>query len=315
MELRQLRAFVTVASELHFGHAAERLYLSPTTLSDMVRRLEDELRTPLFLRTTRRVELTAAGAELLERARSILSEVELAERAVRLIAEAETGTVRIGVTPPAAPVLAPHLVRWFAGVAPLVGVEVRRMWLPGLISELAAGNVDVGITCGRITTPDEITSEDLCAERLLVGLRPGHRLASQEAVTLADLADETLGIGSEQLFPAWVLSQRQALETADVSPPTVELDDTDLTASRWIDQPQVDWILLISSLCSTHADTAIRPVIPAQHISFTLHWRPTRTRAPAVRRFVEAALAADPPPGWTPRPASVSAHQTPSRRK
>ena len=304
MELRQLRAFVTVATELHFAHAAEQLYLSPITLSDVIRRLEDELRTPLFIRTTRRVELTAAGDELLERARSILDDVEAAERAVRLIADGETGSIRLAVTPPAAPVLAPHLVEWLAGVAPLVRVEVRRMWLPDLISALEAGNVDVGITCGRITTPDEITSEDLCSERLLVGLRPSHPLANQKAVALVDLADKTLGVSSEQLFPAWVRSQLQALETANVSPPTVELDDTDLTASRWIHQPQVDWILLISSLCSTHVDTAIRPVTPAQHIPFTLHWKPTRNRAPAVRRFVEATLAADPPPGWTARPRS-----------
>jgi len=301
MELRQLRAFVTVATELHFAHAAEQLYLSPTTLSDMIRRLEDELRTPLFIRTTRRVELTAAGVELLDRARSILSDVEAAERAVRLIADAETGTIRLAVTPPAAPVLAPHLVEWFAGVAPSVGVEVRRMWLPALLAALDAGDADVGITCGTITAPDEITTEDLCAERLLVGLRPDHPLASQEAVALVDLDEETLGISSDQLFPAWVLTQRQALETAAISPPTVELKDTDLTASRWIDQPQVDWILLISSLCSTHVESAIRPVTPEQRVPFTLHWQPTRTRAPAVRRFVEAALAADPPPGWTTR--------------
>ena len=119
MELRQLRAFVSVATELHFGHAAEQLYLSPATLSDLIRRLETELGTPLFIRSTRRVDLTAAGAELLERARKILGEVDVAENAVRLIAQAETGTVRLGITPPVAPVLAPYLVDRFAthGVA------------------------------------------------------------------------------------------------------------------------------------------------------------------------------------------------------
>jgi DNA-binding transcriptional LysR family regulator len=82
VELRQLRAFVSVATEQRFGHAAEELYLNPTTLSELIRRLEDELTTRLFIRTTRRVELTSAGAELLERARTILGEVEVAEHAV-----------------------------------------------------------------------------------------------------------------------------------------------------------------------------------------------------------------------------------------
>ena len=299
MELRQLRAFVSVATELHFGHAAEQLYVSRTTLSETIRRLEDELRTPLFIRTTRRVELTAAGAELLDRARNILGEVEVAERAVRLIADAETGTVRVGITPPVAPVLAPHLVDGFAGDAPLVTVELQRMWLPDLIGDLAAGKVDVAITCGLISVPNDVVSEELCAEQLLVGLRAGHRLADQPAVSLSDLAGEVLGLDSEHLFPAWVITQRQALQASNVSPPTVELNGTDLAASRWIDQPEVDWVLLISSLTSGHTDTVIKPVAPSQRVPFTLHWIPSRARAPAVPRFVRAALAAEPPPGWS----------------
>jgi DNA-binding transcriptional LysR family regulator len=299
MELRQLRAFVSVATELHFGHAAEQLYLSPATLSDLIRRLETELGTPLFVRSTRRVDLTAAGAELLERARNILGEVEAAENAVRLIAKAETGTVRLGITPPVAPVLAAHLVDRFVTDAPLVTVEVRRMWLPNLISDLTAGKIDVAITCGRITAPDEVATVQLCAERLLVGLRAEHPLAQRHAVSLTDLAHQVLGLATEQLFPAWVLSQRQALRTANVSPPTVELRDTDLAASRWVDQPEIDWVLLISSLTSDHRNTAIRPVTPDQEVPFTLLWIPARARAPAVTRFVNAARAADPPPGWS----------------
>ncbi len=64
MELRQLEAFVVVASELHFGRAAEQLHMGQPTLSETIRRLERELGTPLFARTTRRVALTAAGTEL-----------------------------------------------------------------------------------------------------------------------------------------------------------------------------------------------------------------------------------------------------------
>ena len=78
IELRQLRYFVAVAEELHFGRAAERLHMSQSPLSRAIRELERDLGLVLFLRTTRRVELTPAGRALLERGRRALAEVDLA---------------------------------------------------------------------------------------------------------------------------------------------------------------------------------------------------------------------------------------------
>ena len=188
VELRQLEAFVAVATELHFGRAAERLYISQPTLSDLIRRLERELGTPLFTRTTRRVALTGAGAELLARSKTILNDVAAATSAVRRVAAGEAGTVRVGITPPVAPTLAPHLCDVFAAEAPQVTVSLDHMWLPSLTRAVAAGDIDVAVTCGIIDEPDGVVSEVFCAERLLVGLRPGHRLARRESVSLADPA-------------------------------------------------------------------------------------------------------------------------------
>ena len=86
MELRQLEAFVAVATELHFGRAADRLHIAAPTLSELIRRLERELGTPLLTRTTRRVALTSAGAELLSRSKVILDEVAAAQAAVHRVA-------------------------------------------------------------------------------------------------------------------------------------------------------------------------------------------------------------------------------------
>ena len=88
MELGQLEAFVTLASELPFGRAAEKLYMGQPALSELIRRLERELGVPLFIRTTQRVTLTAAGEELLIRAKAILDEVAAASAAVRRVAGA-----------------------------------------------------------------------------------------------------------------------------------------------------------------------------------------------------------------------------------
>ena len=298
MELRQLEAFAVLATELHFGRTADQLNMAPPTLSELIRRLEIELGTPLFVRTTRRVAITHAGAEFLPRAKSILDELEAARSAVRQAGGGQSGTVRLGATPPAGRVLAPHLIQVFAVEAPKAIVELHRMWLPMLIAALASGEIDVGITCGIFPAPTGITTRVFCAERFFVGLRPDHRLVGSERIDLADLADEVLGMPPEALFPAWVISQRQALEAAGVTPKVVELRDTDVSALRWLDQADVDWILLIPSLAVEHRNTVVKPVAPAQVVPFSLLWNARNARNSAIASFVETSLTTDPPPGW-----------------
>jgi hypothetical protein len=94
-------------------------------------------------------------------------------------------------------------------------------------------------------------------------LRPDHRLAGQDTVALHDLAHDVLGTPPEDLFPAWTLAQRQALESAGISPPMVELADTDLAAARWADQADAEWILLTPSVAAAHTTTVVRPSRPA----------------------------------------------------
>jgi DNA-binding transcriptional LysR family regulator len=302
VELRQLEAFVAVATELHFGRAAEHLHMAAPTLSELIRRLERELGTPLFTRTTRRVAMTSAGAELLARSKVILDEVAAADAAVRRVAGGDAGTVRLGITPPVGPILAPHLISRFAAEASQVTVDLQRMWLPSLTAALISGGIDVAITCGLIPAPAGMANEVFCAEPLLVGLRPDHHLAGQGPVSLSDLAHDVLGTTPADLFPAWALSQRQALEAAGISPPAIDLTDTDLAATRWADQPEVEWILLIPSLAVAHGTTAVRPVSSGQLVPFTLQWNPNRAHTTAVARFVHATLTVELPSGWRTQP-------------
>ena len=305
MELRQLESFVAVAVELHFGRAAEKLHIGQPTLSELIQRLERELGTPLFTHTTRRVALTSAGCELLARSKTILDDVAAASAAVRRVADGDAGTVRIGITPPVAHVLAAHLRETFSIEAPHVTVDVQRMWLPTLADAVADGTIDVAITCGLVPDPDGVVGEVFCAEPLLVGLRPQHRLAAHEPLALADLAHDVLGATSDSLFPAWALSQKQALAAARLTPPSVDLEATDLAAPRWTEQRDVDWILLIPSLTDTHNQTVIKQVEPLQLVPFTLQWNPDRAQTAAVARFVHCALTAELPHGWYTQPAHL----------
>lgn len=302
MEVRHLEAFAAVATELHFGRAAQRLHMGQPALSELIQRLERELGTPLFTRTTRRVALTGAGYELLGRAKVILDDLAAAKAAVRRITAGDAGTVRVGITPPVAPVLGPHLRDALAAQAPDVALHMQRMWLPDLETAVADGTIDVAITCGLVPDPDGVVGEVFCAEPLQAGLRPDHRLAGQTTVTLTDLANDILGTPSPALFPAWALCQQQALAAARITPPTVILDGTDLTATAWTDQPGVDWILLIASLISPHTPGVVRPVTPRHLVPFGLQWSPEQAQTAAVARFVHLALSIEPPPGWHTQP-------------
>src|SRR5205085_7878173 len=115
IELRQLRYFVAVAEELHFGRAAERLHMSQSPLSRAIR----ELGLVLFVRTTRRVELTAAGSALLERSRRALAEVDAAVDEARRAADGARGVLTIGYGPFSRP-LVTRIVEEVAGERPVL---------------------------------------------------------------------------------------------------------------------------------------------------------------------------------------------------
>ena len=305
MELRQLEAFAAVAAELHFGRAAARLHMGQPTLSESIRRLERELGTPLFARTTRHVALTSAGEELLARTEVILDGIGAAVAAVRRVADGDAGTVRIGITPPVAPVLVPHLRAGAAEALPGVTLDLRQLWLPALATAVADATIDVAISIALVPEVPGVVSEVFCAEPLLVGLRPGHRLAGRETVALSDLAQGVLGAPDADLFPAWALGQQQALKAAGIAPPTVRLEASDLAASGWTQQENVEWVLLIGSLSGPHRDTVIRPVEPARLVPYTLQWSPDRAQTAAVARFVRFALSSPLPTGWVTQPGHL----------
>lgn len=298
VELRQLEAFAAVAAELHFGRAAARLHIAQPTLSESIRRLERELGTLLFARTTRHVALTSAGEELLARTKVILDDVAAAVAAVRRVANGDAGTVHVGITPPVAPVLLPHLVASAAEALPEVDLDVRQLWLPALAAAVEDGSVDVAITIGLVPEGPGVVGEVFCAEPLLAGLRAGDPLSAASTVSLSELADAVLGVPDPELFPAWALSHRQAMDAAGLGPPTVRLQATDLAASGWTQQEDVDWILLVGSLTGPHRNTTFCRADPAQLVPYTLQWNPERAQSAAVARFVHLVLSSPLPDGW-----------------
>src|SRR6476620_10009049 len=125
MDLRQLRSFVAVAEELHFSRAAARLHLAQSALSAQIRQLEREIGGPLFVRSTRRVELTPAGEALLPDAQQLLALADAALERARGLVRGQGRSLVIGTLGPApGGILAPLIAR-FSARQPEVRVEIR----------------------------------------------------------------------------------------------------------------------------------------------------------------------------------------------
>jgi DNA-binding transcriptional LysR family regulator len=187
VELRHLRYFRAVAEELHFGRAAERLHIAQPPLSQQIRQLEAELGVTLLVRSTRKVELTPAGAAYLNRAVAILDAVDDAARQAQRIAEGVEGQLAIGCVGSATYSLLPQLVRALRESLPGVDVSVRgEMLAPAQTAALAAGQIDLALLRPPIEQPGVLV-ETVRWDRLLVALPEGHPLSDREGLHIGDL--------------------------------------------------------------------------------------------------------------------------------
>ncbi|MCW2855468.1 MAG: benM 1 [Marmoricola sp.] len=199
MDLRQLRYFATLAEELHFGHAAERLHMAQPPLSHAIRQLEADIGVELFRRTTRVVELTTAGEAFLERARAILSDVQAATDHARRIAAGAVGHLTIGCVGSATYSLLPELVRSMSLQLPGVDVTFRgEMLVPDQLDALRAGTIDIALLRPPVADAT-LEVRTLRRETLVVALPEEHRLARRKRLHAGDLANENLIVhGSTQ---------------------------------------------------------------------------------------------------------------------
>ena len=198
MELRHLRYFVAVAEERHFGRAAQRLHMAQPPLSQQIRQLEAELGLTLLTRTTRRVDLTPAGAAYLERAREILGAVDAAAHEAASIASGRRGRLLIGCVGSATYSLLPELARTLRTELPEEEFGFRgEMLSPDQAAALADGTLDLGLLrplpTGSSGGPG-LSITHVRQESLLVAMPKDHRFAARRRVRVADLDGEDLVI-------------------------------------------------------------------------------------------------------------------------
>ncbi|PBC57900.1 LysR substrate-binding domain-containing protein [Rhodococcus sp. ACPA1] len=190
MDFQQLRVFLAVAEELHFGRAAERLHLAQPPVSRIVRQLERDLGTDLFIRSTRSVRLTVAGAALVAPAQEMLAAEQRARATVLAADRGEAGTVTFAYAGASTHVLVGVLAREVRKAHP--GIEFRLysqdFALPAL-ARVLRGEVDVSL--GRWDfVPAGVRSRIIVDEHLVVAVPASHPLASKKEVHMAELAGE-----------------------------------------------------------------------------------------------------------------------------
>lgn len=189
METSLLTAFLEVAHRLHFGQAADSLQVSQPTLSHQIRRLEQEVGTPLFERTSRQVRLTAAGQALIPEARQVLADLERAVFHCRTAAEGQAGYIKVGSIGAALNSFTPHFVQRLRERAPGLAIQLAQLDTPLQLAALRTGELDLGIVRSADPATD-IAVADLFAEPMVIALPASHPLCGGDVVTAADLRAE-----------------------------------------------------------------------------------------------------------------------------
>jgi DNA-binding transcriptional LysR family regulator len=188
-ELKQLRCFVAVGEELHFGRAAKHLHMTQPPLSRQIQMLEQELRIKLLTRTSRSVRLTPAGRAFLPEARRILALTESAAMAARRIAKGESGLIRMGFTASSSYDFLPRLLSLAHSSLKGFGVVLNEMVTMQQMEALHANRIDFGLVRPPIDKRD-LDVVCVARESLLLAVPARHRFATGPTPTMKDLARE-----------------------------------------------------------------------------------------------------------------------------
>ena len=189
MDLRHLRYFLAVAEELHFGRAAQRLHMAQPPLSQQIRRLEEEIGCPLFLRTSRSVKLTPAGKALVDRARRTLHKVDEDLEAVRSVARGEVGVLKVGFVGSAMLTSLPAILGKYRRLYSRVQLHLSEFHTSQLIEALRDGSVDVALARDAGTAED-LHVEHAFMEHFIAVIPKRHPLASPRSIPIGSLKNE-----------------------------------------------------------------------------------------------------------------------------
>ncbi len=283
LKLKDLRYLVAVADQRHFGRAAALCFVSQPTLSAQLRKLEDSLGVQLIERAPNNVSLTAAGEQIVARARRILEATDEVVALARSQRDPLSGRLRVAFLPTIGPYLLPHVAPAVRKRLPRLELRLYEYQTGPMLEKLHAGELDLGILA--LPVPLEgLESSELYAEPFTVALPERHPLAARESLRLADLKGEKL-----LLLEEGHCLRDQALEVCSRAGVTDQQDfrATSLETLRQMVATGAG-ITLLPELAGTGAYRSARGVVlrpfarpaPVRHIGAV--WRKSTARAAAI---------------------------------
>jgi DNA-binding transcriptional LysR family regulator len=302
LDLRQLRYFVAVAEERHFGRAAIRLAMTQPPLSQQIMALEESLGAPLFARTRRNVELTPVGRDLLPEVRRLLVLADRLPALAQSLARGEAGELSLAFVSTADYGLLPQLMRAFTGRYPGVRLQLVESTSDIQVEELIAGRIDAGLMIPPVPPryAGQLSYLPLMREPLIVAMSDDAARRLDGDVPLAALADLPLVVFPRRLAPAFYDIIMDCYARAGLTP-RIGQEAIQMQTIVSLVSAGMGVALVPRSLCNLRRTGVVyRPLRDAQPLVETgLLWRSDDV-SPVLGGFVEVARSWQPPDDRVP---------------
>ena len=288
--LRQLRAFVAVAEQASFVQAADLVLLSQPALSQSIRQLEEQVGSPLFVRTTRKVELTPLGASFLLEVKALLQQFDRMMTDVNDLVTYKHGKVSIACLPSVASRLMPRVLKVSESLHPGIRVTIRDMNMQSITSELLAGTCDLGIG-GREEAGPGLRAMTIGYDRFFVLVPVSFALARHRKLQWTDLEGQPFIALSHETGIRGLVDQ--ALETAGAKV-KIFSEVTNITTLVAMVEEGLGLSALPSLLMprASHSFLRMRPIIdPELRRALRLYWRENSGLTPAAQAVLKALIA------------------------
>ncbi|MBF6220103.1 MULTISPECIES: LysR family transcriptional regulator [Nocardia] len=299
MEFRHLVSFITIAEELHFGRAAQRLHLTQPSLSAQLQKLEKSLGVQLVARNSHEVKLTPAGREFESQARLIVAQMDRAAQAAKATAEGRAGTLNIGYNLPASRHVLPEALTRMTERHPDIVVSLWEKRTGPQLAALSDGSLDLALVYGHPSTTDFRYRRLLHRVPLVAVVGRRHRWADRPGVPFAELEGQDCVLFAREQCPAMYDSIFRAAADSRISLAVAQTaDDPGATAHMVSVRPLVGFASLPRAISMGmggpgSASVAVKLFDPVPTLDLYAVWRADESN-PAVGFFLDCVDSPEP---------------------